>query len=151
MDRLTRAQRSERMSRIAGKDTKLEIAVRRLLSSRGYRYRLHSKGLPGRPDIVFVARKRVVFVHGCMWHQHGCGRYKQPKSNMEFWDAKLAGNVTRDRRNQRELHRLGWKYRIVWECQLRRPTAVLKSLVAFLGPVSVNQTPAKAPRSRRRN
>ena len=136
MDTLTRQQRSERMSRIGGKNTKPELMVRMLLSSRGYRYRLHGKDLPGRPDIVFPGRKRVVFVHGCMWHQHDCGRYKQTKSNVEFWGAKLASNVARDRRSHRELHRLGWRYRVVWECQLRRLSVVARTLVRFLGPAS---------------
>jgi DNA mismatch endonuclease, patch repair protein len=99
----------------------------------GYRYRLHVRELPGRPDIVFISRKKAVFVHGCLWHQHGCGRYKQPASNVSFWRTKLQKNLERDRRNQRALHRLGWKYRIVWECQVKDVKALRKRLASFLG------------------
>ena len=115
MDTLTRAQRSERMARIRSRNTGPELAVRRLVYSLGFRYRLHGTGLPGKPDLVFASRRKVIFVHGCFWHQHpGCGR--QPKSRLEFWTEKLFQNRERDLRNQRKLRSLGWRILIVWEC-----------------------------------
>ncbi|HBI46414.1 MAG TPA: very short patch repair endonuclease, partial [Planctomycetales bacterium] len=97
MDSLSPEERSERMSRVRNKDTKPELVVRRLVHSLGYRYRLHSGRLPGRPDIVFAGRKKVVFVHGCFWHRHrGCALCRMPKSRLDFWAPKLEGNRRRD-------------------------------------------------------
>ncbi|KQP12063.1 very short patch repair endonuclease [Pseudorhodoferax sp. Leaf265] len=132
MDSLTVQQRSERMALVRGKDTTPELQVRRLLWSLGYRYRLHGKDLPGRPDIVFRGRRRVIFVHGCMWHQHGCGAYKQPKSNVEFWAAKLGKNVERDQRHLQALVDAGWNVLVVWECELRHFQDLERRLVEFL-------------------
>lgn len=118
-DFLTKAQRSERMSRIRGRDTKPEIVLRKLLHARGLRYRLHRADLPGKPDLVFVRYKAVVFVHGCFWHRHeGCSIATTPKSNAEFWLEKFERNTRRDRRNIQALHDLGWCVYIVWECEL---------------------------------
>jgi DNA mismatch endonuclease (patch repair protein) len=131
VDTLTPSQRSERMSRVRGKDTKPELLVRRLAHGLGFRYRLHSRVLPGKPDLVFALRRKVIFVHGCMWHQHpGCGR--MPKSRLAFWRPKLEGNRERDLRNQRELRGLGWRYLIVWECEVRRREALTRRLSRFL-------------------
>lgn len=119
MDNLSKRDRSERMSRVRSKDTKPEMEVRRLVYRMGFRYRLHVSGLPGKPDLVFPRLGKIIFVHGCFWHQHpGCGR--QPKSKLSFWLKKLSQNRERDLRNQQELRRLGWKILILWECQLRR-------------------------------
>jgi DNA mismatch endonuclease, patch repair protein len=118
LDTLTPEQRSERMSRVRNRDTGPEWAVRRLLWGLGYRYRLQGRRLPGRPDIVFPQRQKAIFIHGCFWHQHPkCGR--MPKSRLEFWKTKLRGNRLRDLRNQRELKKLGWRYLIVWECEMK--------------------------------
>ena len=115
MDNLTKRERSERMSRVRGKDTKPEMAVRRLVHRMGFRYRLHVGDLPGKPDMVFPRLCKIILVHGCFWHQHpGCGR--QPKSKMGFWTKKLSQNRERDLRNQQKLRRLGWRILIVWEC-----------------------------------
>lgn len=112
--------RSRMMSGIRGKNTKPEIALRRLLHRSGLRYRLHSAPLPGRPDIVFPSRKIAIFVHGCFWHRHhGCHWCTTPLSNAEFWDAKLASNVQRDKRAAEQLHTTGWRVAVVWECALR--------------------------------
>jgi DNA mismatch endonuclease (patch repair protein) len=112
MDNLTKRERSERMSRVRGKDTKPEMAVRKLVHRMGFRYRLHVIDLPGKPDMVFPRLGKIVFVHGCFWHQHpGCGR--RPKSKMGFWAKKLSQNRERDLRNQRILRRLGWRVLIV--------------------------------------
>lgn len=132
MDNLTKQQRSERMSRVRSKDTKPEMAVRRLVHAMGFRYRLHSSDLPGKPDLVFPRLQKVIFVHGCFWHQHPrCGR--KPKSKLGFWLKKLSQNRERDLRNQQELRRLGWKILIVWECQLSRSN-LADRLRSFLEP-----------------
>jgi DNA mismatch endonuclease (patch repair protein) len=113
------------MSRIRGKDTKPEMVVRRLVHAMGYRYRLHQKDLPGKPDLVFPCLKKVIFVHGCFWHVHNCryGRVK-PATNAEFWESKRSGNRERDARNRRHLTQLGWQALVIWECQVvRKDTA----------------------------
>jgi DNA mismatch endonuclease, patch repair protein len=133
MDTLTRAQRSERMSRVRCKDTKPEMVVRRLVYSLGYRYRLHVGWLPGRPDMVFSARRKVVFVHGCFWHRHkGCSNCRLPKSRLGFWKPKLEANRQRDKRNQNRLRRLGWGTLVVWECEIRNTEKVIAKITRFL-------------------
>lgn len=122
------------MRRIRSTDTAPELAVRRLLYRLGYRYRLHRKELPGRPDLVFLKRRKVIFVHGCFWHVHTCNAGRQPKTNQVYWSAKLARNVERDALNQAALLALGWESLVVWECQLHIPGLDLeRTLVAFLG------------------
>ena len=123
------------MSRIRHRDTKPEMMVRRLLHAMGFRYRLHDKRLPGSPDIVFASRKKAIFVHGCFWHRHpdaGCAHARMPKSRLDFWRPKLEGNRTRDVRHQSELDALGWRYLIVWECELRDKEQFRNILLAFL-------------------
>jgi DNA mismatch endonuclease (patch repair protein) len=118
----TPEQRSFNMSRIAGRDTKPELTVRRLLHAAGFRYRLHVKELPGKPDLVFPAARVVVFVHGCFWHMHKCKYGKPvPASNSDFWSQKRAGNVARDQRNNSALRSAGWRVVEIWECQTRDP------------------------------
>lgn len=108
------------MSRIRGRDTKPELLVRSMLHRRGYRYRLHSQDLPGRPDLVLPRYKTVVFAHGCFWHRHSqCKFAYSPKSRLEFWEEKFQQNVERDRKNVEKLKQLDWKVAIVWECGLR--------------------------------
>lgn len=110
------------MSGIRGKNTQPEMLVRRLLHAMGYRYRLHARELPGRPDIVFRSRRLAIFVHGCFWHRHpdpGCRLARMPKSRVDFWQPKLEGNRVRDEANVTALERMGWKVLLVWECQLR--------------------------------
>lgn len=119
VDVLTPAQRSERMSRIRGKDSQPELALRRVLHRLGLRYRLHAKDLPGKPDLVFPRYKAVVFVHGCFWHRHeGCKIATTPKSNTPFWVEKFNKNKVRDARAADSLNNLGWRVFIVWECDL---------------------------------
>lgn len=118
-DFLTPEERSARMSRIRGKDTVPELALRRALHGMGFRYRLHGEGLPGRPDMVMRRHKAVVFVHGCFWHRHaGCKIAATPKSNIEFWSRKFEANVQRDKRNISDLTDLGWRVFVAWECEL---------------------------------
>ena len=117
--------RSVMMSRIRGKNTKPELTLRSLLHRQGFRFRLHGRELPGRPDIVFPRHKAVVFVHGCFWHRHkGCKGATVPKSHRKFWADKFARNMANDRKHVRRLRRRGWKVLVVWECQLRRPEQV---------------------------
>lgn len=121
------------MSRIRSKDTKPELTVRRLVHSLGYRYRLHVADLPGKPDLVFPSRRCVIFVHGCFWHRHkGCQRCRLPKSRLDFWKPKLEANKRRDVTNKRGLTQLGWRYLVVWECQVKDDNLTNK-IVEFLG------------------
>ena len=121
VDVLTPAQRQLNMSRIRGKDTKPELALRRGLHALGFRFRLHRKDLPGRPDLVFPSRRAVIFVHGCFWHGHGCPMCKMPATRPEFWRAKIDGNHERDLKAVRALTAAGWRVLMVWECALRGP------------------------------
>lgn len=133
MDTLSPFERSQQMSRVRGKDTRCELVVRRLAHRLGYRFRLHRRELPGSPDLVFVSRRRVVFVHGCFWHRHPrCRNTRMPKSRLAYWQPKLAANVVRDRRNRRQLKSLGWQALVVWECELRDETKVAGRLREFL-------------------
>lgn len=135
MDTLSREQRSERMSRVKGKDTKPEMKVRRLIHRLGFRYRLHVADLPGKPDLVFAGKKSVIFVHGCFWHRHrGCPLCRMPKSKLDFWKSKLEGNRKRDSRNQQKLRKEGWRVLIVWECQLTNEETLTSTIVKFLEP-----------------
>ena len=120
------------MAGIRGKDTKPEVIVRRFLHRLGFRFRLHRRDLPGRPDIVLPKYRTVVEVRGCFWHRHeGCRFAYMPKSNREFWESKLNGNRERDRRNLRELARLGWRAIEVWECELEEDR-ILERLPAMI-------------------
>ncbi len=120
-DVFTREKRSDVMSRIRGKDTKLEVIVRSELHKLGYRFRLHRKDLPGNPDVYLKKIQTAVFVNGCFWHQHpGCRQARLPKSNVEFWTTKLIGNRKRDLKNYRKLKAMGTHVIILWECELER-------------------------------
>ena len=112
--------RSRMMSQIKSKDTKPELAIRKRLYAMGYRYRLHVKRLPGKPDIVFPGRKALVFVNGCFWHYHDCHLFKMPATRREWWRAKLEGNRRRDELNQTTLLAAGWRVMVVWECAWRK-------------------------------
>ena len=119
MDVHSPTQRSYNMSQIKDKDTRPEVVTRRWLWHNGYRYRLHCKDLPGKPDIVFRKQKKVIFVHGCFWHKHNCDYFQWPQTNTDFWKQKILANVKRDESIYSELETKGWHYLIVWECQLR--------------------------------
>ena len=138
MDKLTKEQRHRCMASIRGKDTKPELLVRRFLFSRGFRYRLNHPRLPGRPDIVLRKYRTVIFVNGCFWHGHeGCKNYVVPKSNTEFWTAKIERNRARDIDEQHKLAAMGWHCITVWECQLKPAIRknTLKSLVYTLNRI----------------
>ncbi|MBI1784969.1 DNA mismatch endonuclease Vsr [Candidatus Sumerlaeota bacterium] len=134
MDTLSPKRRSENMRRIKSTGMKPEMAVRRLVHRMGYRYRLHDLRLPGKPDLVFPSRRKVIFVHGCFWHQHPssrCGIVRRPKSNRDYWNQKLKHNRERDARNRTQLRRIGWKCLVIWECQIGRiATLALRSRIS---------------------
>jgi DNA mismatch endonuclease (patch repair protein) len=109
------------MSRVRTKGTAPELALRSALHAAGIRFRLHRKDLPGKPDIVLTKYKSVIFVHGCFWHHHeGCNKSKMPKTNVEFWQDKIAANIKRDKANQGDLVKLGWQVLVVWECDIKK-------------------------------
>ena len=118
-DTISREHRSWNMSRIRGKNTKPEMTLRSFLHRAGLRFRLHSRDLPGRPDLIFPRYRTVVFVHGCFWHNHHCSLKKFPSTNAEFWKAKLTQNSRRDEENKRSLINTGWKVITIWECAIR--------------------------------
>lgn len=119
-DTLTSERRSWNMSRIRGRDTGPELMLRSLLHRAGFRFRLHAKQLPGRPDIILPRYRTAIFVHGCFWHRHpGCRNATTPSTRREFWQAKFDGNISRDARNQAELEAAGWTVLTVWECELK--------------------------------
>jgi DNA mismatch endonuclease, patch repair protein len=131
-DRLSQAERSALMAAIRGRDTGPELAVRRALRSLGVGYRLHVKGLPGRPDIVMKGRGTVIFVHGCFWHRHSCRAASTPKSRVDYWQAKFTGNIARDKRNQQQLGDAGWTVLVIWECETKDAAALAKRLDRLL-------------------
>jgi len=135
VDSLSPGERSERMALVRGKNTRPEIVVRKLVFSLGYRYRLHARDLPGQPDLVFRARRKAIFVHGCFWHRHpaaGCALARLPKSRLDFWLPKLEGNKRRDERNKRALAHDGWKVLTIWECQIKDVRRLERTIRRFL-------------------
>jgi len=121
------------MSRVKSRDTTPELIVRRMVFAMGYRYRLYGKTLPGRPDLVFPSRRKVLFVHGCFWHGHeGCRLSGVPKSNVDFWKAKIVSNRERDLRNLQSLQAQGWTALTVWQCELKDPETVATRIHEFL-------------------
>lgn len=132
-DRITQPQRSHVMRSVGRKDTEPEVVVRSLLHRAGFRFRKNVKSLPGTPDIVLPKYRTVIFVHGCFWHCHeGCRRATRPASRREYWDAKLAGNVERDRRKAGRLQEAGWKVMVIWECETKAPEVLIDRLVRAL-------------------
>jgi DNA mismatch endonuclease (patch repair protein) len=119
VDVLNPEQRRLNMSRIRGRDTKPEMIVRKALNARGYRFRLHRRDLPGRPDLVLPKWQTAIFVHGCFWHRHDCRYFKMPETREDFWQKKIARNVERDRAAQAALGASGWRTLTIWECALR--------------------------------
>lgn len=133
----TSETRSRIMRAVRSENTGPERRVRSLLWRMGYRYKLHRKGLPGKPDIVLASRRKVVFVHGCFWHQHpGCRKAGVPKSRQSYWRPKLKGNIRRDSDAINALDALGWKALVVWQCELANEAALAEALREFLGPPS---------------
>ena len=123
-DTVTTATRSQMMAAVKGKNTKPELAIRSALHRRGFRFRLHRKDLPGKPDLVFTGRNAVIFVHGCFWHGHDCHLFRWPKSRKDFWRAKIGANIERDRNQREALADTGWRICTVWECALKGKTRI---------------------------
>jgi DNA mismatch endonuclease (patch repair protein) len=141
-DILTPNQRSAMMSRIRSRNTRPELVVRSVLHRLGYRFRLHSRTLPGHPDIVLPRHRTVVLVHGCFWHHHsGCRFAYTPKTRRDFWSAKFKANMERDRRTQKALRRAGWQVLIIWECQTRDLNRLARSLKTMLNPATAQRSP----------
>jgi DNA mismatch endonuclease (patch repair protein) len=133
MDTLTPHERSERMSRVRSRDTKPERELRRLVWGLGYRYRKNRRDLVGHPDLAFVGRERVIFLHGCFWHRHDCSSGRRaPKSRTEFWSNKFEANVRRDAIVRQQLSDQGWQALVIWECELRDPALVERRVRNFL-------------------
>lgn len=132
-DKISKEQRSANMRAVRGRNTEPEIRVRRIAYELGYRFRLHRRDLPGKPDLAFISRRKAIFVHGCFWHQHkGCKRGSVPQSNSEFWNRKLLGNTIRDKKQIAALEDNGWQVLVVWECETRNEEKVRKRLMRFL-------------------
>jgi DNA mismatch endonuclease, patch repair protein len=126
--------RSEMMAAVRSKDTKPEMLVRSLLHRNGYRFRLHRADLPGKPDIVLSSKRKIIFVHGCFWHQHeDCPSSHVPRSNVSYWKPKLRRNQSRDKEHLRALRAAGWRCLVLWECELVTPERLLRRLSKFLG------------------
>lgn len=133
VDNLTVEKRSAVMAAVRSVDTKPEMIVRRLLHGMGYRFRLHQRDLPGKPDVVLSKYRKVIFVHGCFWHGHsGCPHLRIPATNTRYWKNKISGNATRDRAHLKELRRLGWSTLVVWECSTASKQILQRELRAFL-------------------
>lgn len=137
MDNLDNRQRSALMRRVGRENTSPELAVRRTLFALGYRFTLHKKDLPGRPDIVFTKRKKVIFVHGCFWHGHVCRYGRLPKSNTDFWSEKIERNRLRDARKTAELSSLGWSVLTLWQCEIHDKNSLNQILQNFLGETAL--------------
>ncbi|WP_394168227.1 very short patch repair endonuclease [Saccharospirillum alexandrii] len=133
MDIVNKQTRSRYMSGIRSKNTRPEVSIRKELHRRGYRYRLHSRKLPGKPDVVLTKYRTVVLVNGCFWHMHGCKLFKLPQTRTDFWREKLEGNVKRDLRNKDLLNQSGWRVFVVWECgvKIKKQNAVEQAVDAF--------------------
>lgn len=132
MDTISSEQRSALMGRIRSKDTKPELAVRSILHALGYRFRLHRKDLPGRPDIVLPRHKKIILVQGCFWHGHDCKLASKPKTNSGYWLPKIARNRERDEKNLRALVLTGWTVLELWECEIRRGEGLLERIETFM-------------------
>ncbi len=134
VDIFSKQKRSEIMSKIKSKNTKPELLIRKLLYQKGYRYRLHKQNLPGKPDMVFGKLKKLIFINGCFWHGHKCGKNISPENNKLFWKNKIEKNKKRDNENFNKLKAMGWKCLIVWQCEikLKNLNLLLKKLISFL-------------------
>jgi DNA mismatch endonuclease (patch repair protein) len=132
MDRVTQATRSKIMAAVHTRDTGAEKAVRSIVHRLGYRYSLTRTDLPGKPDLAFVSRRKVIFVHGCFWHGHSCRYGRLPKTRRSYWGPKIDANKERDRRQTNALRKAGWSVMMVWQCQLKKKVALEGRIAGFL-------------------
>lgn len=139
VDKVSTEQRSKNMSRIRGRNTRLELVIRKGLHGRGFRYRLHAPTLPGKPDMMFPKSKTVIFINGCFWHGHDCALFREPKTNVEFWRQKISKNRENDRKNIKSLQASGWRVLTIWECSIRNNKKnidkIIDDIVAWLNSV----------------
>lgn len=135
-------QRRRIMQSVGQKDTGPEMTVRRMAHALGYRYRLHVKGMPGKPDLVFPSRKKVIFVHGCFWHGHGCQKGRLPKSRPDYWVPKIEANRVRDAAAEKALADSGWTALTIWQCEIQSGPDLAARLVTFLGPRGEGSSPS---------
>lgn len=133
VDHVSPEKRSQIMRAVHGKNTAPEMTVRKMVFAMGYRYRIHTKGLAGTPDLVFVSRRKVIFVHGCFWHGHECKKGKLPKSQPDYWKDKIGQNTMRDSRNISALRDLGWDVLVIWQCELKDAARLTMKISSFLG------------------
>jgi DNA mismatch endonuclease (patch repair protein) len=131
-DTVSPSKRSDIMRSVKNQNTSPEILVRKNIYSLGYRYRIHCKKIPGTPDIVFLGKKKAIFIHGCFWHWHGCKRSRIPKTNSEYWEAKIKRNQERDNKNYRKLVDLGWRVLTIWECEISNKIKLSERLINFI-------------------
>ena len=132
-DHVSPEKRSLIMAAVHSRDTKPELAVRKMVHGLGYRYRLHCRTLPGKPDLVFASRRKIILVHGCFWHRHRKCKYATtPKTRADYWEDKFRANIARDRRTVRELKKMGWAVKTVWQCELKHPQRLAVHLDEFL-------------------
>jgi DNA mismatch endonuclease (patch repair protein) len=141
MDNVSKEKRSEIMKKIRSKDTKPEMIVRKFLTSRKIRYRLHSKELPGCPDIVVRKKKMAIFINGCFWHGHGCKLSKIPMSNQEYWKRKIEANMERDLSSLEKIKDIGWFPIVLWECEVKNELILEERLRGVLDEASIESTP----------
>src|ERR1700733_6824333 len=133
-DKISKARRSANMRAVRSRNTRPEILVRQIAYRLGFRFRLHRRDLPGKPDIAFPGRQKAIFVHGCFWHKHkGCRRATVPKSNRGFWRLKLARNVARDAMQLAAIRKRGWRALVVWECEIKNERRLVAKMRRFLG------------------
>jgi len=135
-DIYSKQKRSQIMSKISGKNTKPEIIIRKIAHNLGYRFRLHKKDLPGKPDLVFPKYKKVIFVNGCFWHGHSkCSRSNLPTTRKMFWKEKIENNKKRDKTNKTKLKKLGWDYLVIWQCEIKKSNygKLMERIQLFLG------------------
>lgn len=140
-DHVTANVRSKIMASVHQRDTGPEISIRKALHRKGFRYRTNVASLPGRPDLVFPSRRKVILVHGCFWHGHACRWGRAPKSHREYWLPKLLGNKRRDRRNLRDIRKLGWEPLVVWQCELKDFDRLITHISLFLGRKTIRRSP----------
>lgn len=133
MDTLSPVERSERMRRVKGWDTKPELKLRKMVWSLGHRFRKHRRDIPGNPDLVFMGRRQAIFLHGCFWHRHDCPSGRRiPKSRVTFWKKKFSRNVERDSVVAKSLRRAGWRSLVIWECELKKEGLIVRRIKRFL-------------------
>lgn len=144
---MTDTARRRTMQAVKSKNTKPEMTVRRLTHTMGYRYRLHRKELPGKPDLVFPSRRKVIFVHGCFWHGHDCRRgARTPKTNRDYWQAKIGRNKARDEKSRTSLSAAQWDVLTIWECEIKEPSVLKRRIARFLNRAAIS--PGSACRNR---